>query len=478
MGGVCSIGADRGNSLNELSFDDNGSEENDHKQFEYNPKAPSKNKTTPIVEDIEKKPCKGESTLCEKGLSSCSVSSKERKLSKNLSQKSKTNKSKPADQTKVSDVSSILGRASTAGLGKAVEVLDTLGSSMTSLNSNSGFISGVTKKGNRISILAFEVANTVVKGSNLMQSLSEQNVKHLKVVFRSEGVQNLVSKDMGELLMLAAADKRQELKVFSGEVVRFGNHCKDPRWHNLDRYFARLESEVTPPNHLKETATGEMQYLMTLVQNTAELYHELNALDRFEQDYRRRLQEEGSSVAFQKGDTIQIIKQELKNQRKHVISLKKKSLWSKILEDVMEKLVDIVHFLGLKIHDAFRITGEDQTVKRSVTSHQRLGSAGLALHYANIITQIDTLVSRSSSVPPNARDALYQALPLTVKSTLRNKLQSFQVDEEHLKSEQKWRKHCNGLYLSPITQLEHTMALDGSESGRTQGIKTLVGSLI
>lgn len=31
----------------------------------------------------------------------------------------------------------------------------------------------------------------------------------------------------------------------------------------------RLESEVTPPNHLKETATGEMQYLMTLVQNTA-----------------------------------------------------------------------------------------------------------------------------------------------------------------------------------------------------------------
>jgi len=36
-------------------------------------------------------------------------------------------------------VSSLLGRAGTAGLGKAVEVLDTLGSSMTNLNPSGGF---------------------------------------------------------------------------------------------------------------------------------------------------------------------------------------------------------------------------------------------------------------------------------------------------------------------------------------------------
>lgn len=109
----------------------------------------------------------------------------------------------------VSEVSSLLGRAGTAGLGKAVEVLDTLGSSMTNLNLSNGFTSGVTTKGNKISILAFEVANTIVKGANLMQSLSKENIRHLKeVVLPSEGVQNLISRDMDELLRIAAADKR------------------------------------------------------------------------------------------------------------------------------------------------------------------------------------------------------------------------------------------------------------------------------
>ncbi|KAJ9675259.1 hypothetical protein PVL29_024281 [Vitis rotundifolia] len=353
------------------------------------------------------------------------------RLSRALSHKSRSTKSKQVAVAKVSEVSSLLGRAGTAGLGKAVEVLDTLGSSMTSLHLSSGFVSGVTTKGNKITILAFEVANTIVKGSNLMQSLSKENIAHLKeVVLLSEGVQHLISKDMEELLRIAAADKREELKIFSGEVVRFGNRCKDPQWHNLDRYFEKLGSELTPQKQLKEEADTVMQQLMTLVQYTAELYHELHALDRFEQDYRRKLQEEDNSNAAQRGDSLALLRAELKSQRKHVRSLKKKSLWSKILEEVMEKLVDIVHFLHLEIHDAFATADGDKPIKGSTNNHKKLGNAGLALHYANIITQIDTLVSRSSSVPPNMRDALYQGLPPSIKSALRNKLQSFQLKEE------------------------------------------------
>ncbi|XP_010256310.1 PREDICTED: uncharacterized protein LOC104596728 isoform X2 [Nelumbo nucifera] len=353
------------------------------------------------------------------------------RYSRSMSYKSSSTKSKQMAVAKVSGVSSLLGRAGTAGLGKAVEVLDTLGSSMTNLQLNSGFVSGVTTKGNKISILSFEVANTIVKGANLMQALSEANIRHLKeVVLPSEGVQNLVSKDMDELMKIAAADKREELKVFSGEVVRFGNRCKDPQWHNLDRYFEKLGTELTLQKQLKVEAEEVMQQLMTLVHYTAELYHELHALDRFEQDYRRKLQEEDNSNAAQRGDGLAILRAELKSQKKHVRSLKKKSLWSKILEEVMEKLVDIVHFLHLEIHEAFGSANSDKPVKGSLNNNQRLGPAGLALHYANIITQIDTLVSRSSSVPSNTRDTLYQALPPSIKSALRSKLQSFHLKEE------------------------------------------------
>ncbi|KAJ3678010.1 hypothetical protein LUZ60_001813 [Juncus effusus] len=351
------------------------------------------------------------------------------RISRSFSQNSSSARSKATptktSSTKVSEMSSIFK-------GKAVDMLDTLGSSMTNLTlTGSGFTNPNKGSNNKVSILAFEVANTVVKGSNLIKSLSKESVKHLReAVLVSESVRALVGEDFNELVRIAESDKREELKVFTKEVVRFGNRCKDPQWHNLERYFDQLAKESTPQIEMKSEVKSIVGQLMILVQNTAELYHELHALDRFELDYRRMSQEENNLVASQRGENIQILKQELKSQRKLVTSLKKKSLWSKSLEEVMEKLVDIVHFLHLEIHDAFGSSDHVEKGKIIKSKCVRLGPAGLALHYANIITQIDTLVSRSSSIPPNTRDALYQALPPSVKSSLKSKLVSFELKEE------------------------------------------------
>lgn len=336
-----------------------------------------------------------------------------------LSHKSRSMRSTQAAVAKVSsEVGVRLGRAGTMGLEKAVQVLDVLGSSVTDLNSRSGFASGVISKGTKISILAFEVANTIMKGACLMHSLSESRVCHLKEeVLPSEAVQKLVSKDKDELLSIVASDKREELTIFSGEVIRFGNRCKDPQWHNLDRYFVKQSREIGHRNQLKEDAESVTQQLMILVQYTAELYHELHALHRFEQDFQGKSRLE-----------------ELKKQKKLVKKLKKRSLWSRSLEEIMEKLVDVVLFLHMEIRNNFDSDGQHEDAveeaKVLASKAQRLGPAGLALHYANIILQIDGIVARSSSMPANARESLYQSLPPSIKSSLRSKLQSFHVEEE------------------------------------------------
>ncbi|KAL1343951.1 protein PSK SIMULATOR 2 isoform X1 [Arachis hypogaea] len=322
---------------------------------------------------------------------------------------------------------SFLGRASE----KAVDVLDSLGSGMPKLNTNSGFASGMTSRGKRISILAFEVANTITKGSILFQSLSEENIQFLKKeILQSKGVQQLVSTDMTELINLAAADKRDELCGFSREVARFGNMCKDPQWHNLDRYFSRLDLDhALGDMQSKEEAEKTMQEITSLAQQTSELYHELNAYDRFEQDYQQKIKEMESLNLPLKGEGITFFQSELKHQRKIVRSLKKKSLWSRNMEEIVEKLVDIVTYMHQTIHEFLGNNGTAAADNYSKGS-QRLGEAGLALHYANIINQINMIASRPTALPPNTRDTLYHGLPNNIKSSLPSRLQSIDVTKE------------------------------------------------
>ncbi|KAF3334199.1 hypothetical protein FCM35_KLT20803 [Carex littledalei] len=281
----------------------------------------------------------------------------------------------------------------------------------------------------KISILCFEVANTVFKGSKLMESLSDGNVKHCKEVLQSQGIQRLVSSDMKELLNLAAADKRKELQVLSREVIRFGNRCKDPQFHNLERYFDRFESEK-PPSCLKEIATGAMQHLLGLSQRTSNLYLELYVLKKFEQDYEKKCWEEQNSIFSQKGDRAKDLKQQIENQKSCIKVLRKETLWSKKLEEVLVKLVDMVQFIHFEINRAFDIEGGKVYMEKPINSSETLSSAGLALHYAQIITKIDNTVILQNSVPHALREALYMSLPDNIKASLKPCLLSLQPSQE------------------------------------------------
>ncbi|XP_024974688.1 uncharacterized protein LOC112512767 isoform X2 [Cynara cardunculus var. scolymus] len=318
-------------------------------------------------------------------------------------------------------------KAGSLGIEKAVGVLDTLGSSVTNLNSGSAFVTGPTTKGNELSILSFEVANTIMKG-----------------------VQTLVSKDVDELLRTVAADKREQLKIFTGEVVRFGNGCKDPQWHNLDLYFEKQNRGLTRPKQLKADPEVVMQQLLTLVQHTADLYRELCVLDKLEQDDQQKHQGGDNSISVSKGRELVIIRQELKSQKKQVKLLKKKSLWSRSMEDVMEKLSDTVIYLNRQIRNAFESAYDNVASSESLSIQHTLGPAGLALHYANIVLQIDTIVSRSSPMTSMARSTLYQSLPPDIEFSFRSKVASFRVGKELDVPDIKAEMEKTLCWLSPV----------------------------
>jgi hypothetical protein len=65
----------------------------------------------------------------------------------------------------------------------------------------------------------------------------------------------------------------------------------------------------------------------------------------------------------------------------------------KMVLQVMDQLVDIVYYMYQEIHDNF---GPSVLTKEGEEEYKRktgkLGTSGLALHYANIINQIESVV--------------------------------------------------------------------------------------
>ncbi|KAL6870847.1 hypothetical protein ACP4OV_014695 [Aristida adscensionis] len=289
-------------------------------------------------------------------------------------------------------------------INSEIEILNSASTSVTanifvkevrSVNISSVFTFSSKKKGRIIAFLAFEVANTIVKSYSLMKILSKQNIKHLKerIVLKSEGVYRLIPGDQSQLLVLFEADIREELRQFLKEVARFGNQCKDPRWHNLDRYLLfRLQ----------------------------ELYRELIVLDKYEYEFREFYEKWNPDHTTRSKHELNDLHSAVKKQRNVVKKLKKESLWRKTMEDIVEKLVDFAHFMHVEINVFMRNLGDQSIKPVSNLPQTLLGPAGLALHYANIILQINMLaLAVPMVIPQKDRDALYQALPHYIRSKMR-----------------------------------------------------------
>ncbi|GAB4839142.1 hypothetical protein Ancab_028670 [Ancistrocladus abbreviatus] len=91
-----------------------------------------------------------------------------------------------------------------------------------------------------------------------------------------------------------------------------------------------------------------------------------------------------------------------------------------------------------------------QALQEYDKSSERLSPAGLALHYANMINQIDNIALRPTCLSPNVRDSLYQGLPTSVRATLRSSLQRCNNKEEITAPQIKAEMEKNLQWLVPM----------------------------
>ncbi|CAI5994879.1 unnamed protein product, partial [Closterium sp. NIES-65] len=209
----------------------------------------------------------------------------------------------------------------------------------------------------KIEIMGFEVANVIVRAINLRQSLLERDIEDLRAeVLASEGIRMLVSDDFYHVWCIAAEDKRGELRAVARDVARLGKQCLDPALHSLTQAFDALGTMDGPKGRMTSVEVeGELRALEGQAQITAELYHELANLEQLQQSLDRRVKQDSDSAVNR--ELIAQMRAEMKAQEKIVKTMKKKGLWSKTMDEVVEKLVQVVIFLHDQIVDVFGADG-------------------------------------------------------------------------------------------------------------------------
>ncbi|CAI5514181.1 unnamed protein product [Closterium sp. Naga37s-1] len=200
-----------------------------------------------------------------------------------------------------------------------------------------------------------------------------------------------------------------------------------------------------------------------------ELYHELANLEQLQQSLDRRMKQDSDSAINR--ELIAQMRAEMKAQEKIVKTMKKKGLWSKTMDEVVEKLVQVVIFLHDQIVDVF---GADVVKVGRLMSGtlptaadlRKLGVNGMALQYANIVNMIDTMVMRPACVETQ-REALFSALPASVCGRLkRTLLQSQDIEQESTES---IRQKMEAVLDWLVTMAENTIrfGLDSRVQGHT-----------
>ncbi|KAJ7975581.1 DUF668 domain-containing protein/DUF3475 domain-containing protein [Quillaja saponaria] len=358
-----------------------------------------------------------------------------------------------------------------------------------------------SKSRKNVAVLAFEIAGLMSKLVHLYQSLSDSNIIRLRNdAISLEGVRKIISNDESFLLSLACAEFVHNLRLVANSVSRLTQKCDDPNLKSFDRLFTEFVDSgrdpcgwnLTNPKEI-ESKHKKIERYVTL---TATLYRELDELAILEHGL-KKLSSLHNCNDVNKDQKILELQEKICWQRQEVKDLKDKSLWNRSYDSVVSLLVRSIFTVVARIKAVFGIGQFVPTLSRSLSAsatvypsdHQNssscnfvsgplkkdsgigffeshckllkppastLGSAALALHYANLIIVMEKMIKSPQLVGIDARDDLYGMLPCSIRSALRSRLKGvgFSASDPVLAGE--WRDAL-GKILGWLSPMAHNM---------------------
>eukprot|EP00268_Persea_americana_P023742 TRINITY_DN23254_c1_g1_i1.p1 TRINITY_DN23254_c1_g1~~TRINITY_DN23254_c1_g1_i1.p1 ORF type:complete len:539 (-),score=55.20 TRINITY_DN23254_c1_g1_i1:250-1752(-) len=204
------------------------------------------------------------------------------------------------------------------------------------------------KRPTTVGILAFETARTMSLLLSLYNSLSDSEVRALRLdVFRSEGVRYLNSTDEGFLLNLACSERIEDLDRVALAVSRLGKKCQAAELQGFDKIYDDLKIGSVDVMKLcfpDKKIAQKIQRIEKLISATAELYSGLeflNEMEASERKLRQWMSCSGPTQAEAKSNPDQFLRK-LALQRKHVRRMRAASLWNQPLEKIVPIMARLI----------------------------------------------------------------------------------------------------------------------------------------
>jgi hypothetical protein len=216
--------------------------------------------------------------------------------------------------------------------------------------------------GEKVGVLAFEVAALMSRAAGLWRALGDAELARLRAeAIRLEGVRRLVADDDDALLALALAEMAAACRDLSRAVARLSARCADPLLRRFDALFAALVKggAGADRDRLRYAAEKKMdrkaRKMQRLVAFTAHLCHEVDVLAELEQALRRDRRSGG-------GDTARHVAR----QRQEVERLRGASLWNRSFDYAVRLLARSVFTIVARIVAVFGLEPTSVSISSSM----------------------------------------------------------------------------------------------------------------